>query len=141
MMTVAPPLVLLMGSRSPNAGPDRPAGRARRYRRSGLGERQRRVHGAAVAGGAPGVVPVVTAVVIGVGAAGVVAAAACSASRRKASSSIALAPGPASLPPVLAEISALVPFSMTATTYFGSSTGAKATIQACERCGSPGPLS
>ena len=59
---------------------------------------------------------------------------------RNASSSIALATGPASRPPVLAEISALVPLSITTTTYFGSSTGAKATIQACERCGLAGPV-
>src|SRR5690242_10899263 len=101
MMTVAPPLVLVMCHAAQARDPTGPQDVARRYRRSGLPERQGLVHGAAVAGGAAGAVG---GVVAGVVAGGTVAAAACSASMRNASSSIALATGPASLPPVLAEI-------------------------------------
>src|SRR5262245_4927803 len=145
MMTVAPPLVLLMVHAACRGLPGSPRNAVEGYRRvrpqgrhAGVSDRGRSAHGATVAGVVAG--GAVGGVVAG-GAAAAAAAAACSASMRNTSSSIALAIGPASLPPVLAEISAVVPFSLTATTYCGSSTGAKATIQTCERSGWPGPLS
>src|SRR4029453_2345888 len=97
MMTVAPPLVLLMVHAACTREPNRPADAARRYRRSVAPGGQGPVHGAGVAGGA-----VVGGVVAGGTAAA--AAAACSASMRNASSSIALGTGPGGGGPVVAGV-------------------------------------
>src|SRR6185295_3544743 len=71
----------------------------------------------------------------------VVGGARAAASAANTASSIALAMGPATRPPVPAEISSLVPLSITTTAYFGASAGANAVIHRCEACGSPAALS
>ena len=123
-LTVASPLLLMVGASAPAAG-ERPRNGRRGYRPVGAATTLRRGHGVVAVGS-----------VVGgrLGAVGRV-------DRRNTASSIALAIGPARRPPVPAEISALVPFSITATAYLGCSAGAKAMIQACDRSGSPGPLS